>query len=63
MSVILTLICADLTLGQIWEPTLAGLLDSPSGKLIDEVWVWESVQHGDAALINRESLSRWCEFT
>ncbi|KAH6910751.1 Alpha/beta hydrolase family-domain-containing protein [Coprinopsis sp. MPI-PUGE-AT-0042] len=48
---------------EIWEPTLGVLLDSPSGKLIDEVWVWESVQHGDAALINRDSLSRWFDWS
>lgn len=29
--------------------------------LIEEIWTWESVQHGDACLINAESLSGICE--
>ncbi|KAG6877792.1 hypothetical protein C0993_003886 [Termitomyces sp. T159_Od127] len=37
---------------EIWEPTLKYLLSSPAASLIDEVWTWESVQHGDACLIN-----------
>ncbi|TFK19251.1 hypothetical protein FA15DRAFT_674601 [Coprinopsis marcescibilis] len=47
---------------EIWEPTLAVLFASPAGKLIDEVWAWESVQHGDAALLNRESLSKYFDW-
>jgi pimeloyl-ACP methyl ester carboxylesterase len=45
---------------ETWEPTLSHLL-SPTGgtdayELIDEVWSWESVQHGDAALLNEGRL-------
>ncbi|TFK53115.1 hypothetical protein OE88DRAFT_1734063 [Heliocybe sulcata] len=51
---------------EIWEPTLAHLVSqsSSSGTYIDEIWTWESVQHGDAALlneriINHNSLCDW----
>ncbi|KAG6890490.1 hypothetical protein C0992_000982 [Termitomyces sp. T32_za158] len=37
---------------EIWEPTLQHLFSSPAVSVIDEVWTWESVQHGDACLIN-----------
>jgi len=42
---------------ETWEPTLQHLLSSPASQIVDEVWTWESVQHGDAALINRGNLS------
>ncbi|KAJ3488672.1 hypothetical protein NLJ89_g11591 [Agrocybe chaxingu] len=42
---------------RIWEPTLGLLLASPAASVIDEVWCWESVQHGDAALINAHMAS------
>lgn len=42
---------------EMWESVLAVLLSSPAGQIIDEVWAWESVQHGDAALINAGNLS------
>ncbi|KAG2347142.1 hypothetical protein BDR05DRAFT_715971 [Suillus weaverae] len=42
---------------EIWETTLRYLLSSPTASLIDEVWSWEAVQHGDAALINETNLS------
>ncbi|KAG0704157.1 Alpha/Beta hydrolase protein [Suillus ampliporus] len=42
---------------EIWETTLRYLLSSPSAPLIDEVWSWEAVQHGDGALINDANLS------
>ncbi|KAH7882978.1 Alpha/beta hydrolase family-domain-containing protein [Phlebopus sp. FC_14] len=42
---------------EIWETMLRSLLDSPGGTLVDEIWAFESVQHGDAALINANSLS------
>ncbi|KAF8153181.1 hypothetical protein B0H34DRAFT_677358 [Crassisporium funariophilum] len=41
---------------EIWEPTLGHLLPSSAG-IIDEVWLWESVQHGDAGLVNASSAS------
>ncbi|KAG6817570.1 hypothetical protein H0H87_006947 [Tephrocybe sp. NHM501043] len=37
---------------EIWEPVLQHLLSSQAASTIDEVWTWESVQHGDACLIN-----------
>lgn len=48
---------------EIWEPTLAVLLSSPASAIIDEVWCWESVQHGDPALINRGSLSKYFDWS
>ncbi|KAG2108437.1 Alpha/Beta hydrolase protein [Suillus discolor] len=42
---------------EIWETTLRYLLSSPTASLIDEVWSWEAVQHGDTALINESNLS------
>ncbi|KAG0704156.1 hypothetical protein DFH29DRAFT_873941 [Suillus ampliporus] len=45
---------------EIWETTLRYLLSSPSAPLIDEVWSWEAVQHGDAALVNETNLSGIC---
>lgn len=47
----------------MWESVLAVLLSSPAGRIIDEVWAWESVQHGDAALINAGNLSAVCAYT
>lgn len=38
------------------------LFSSPAGIYIDEVWSWESVQHGDAAILNAKSLAGICEF-
>ncbi|KAG1745299.1 hypothetical protein EDB19DRAFT_1894483 [Suillus lakei] len=40
---------------ETWEPTLCFL--SVACGLIDEIWTWESVQHGDSALLNRQNLS------
>ncbi|KAI6142773.1 hypothetical protein BKA82DRAFT_3984617, partial [Pisolithus tinctorius] len=37
--------------------TMLRLLDLTSGLLVDEVWSWEAVNHGDSALVNVESLS------
>lgn len=45
---------------KIWEPTLQHLLSSPAGQLIDEVWSWESIQHGDSALLNADDLGALC---
>ncbi|CAA7268776.1 unnamed protein product [Cyclocybe aegerita] len=42
---------------EIWEPTLGLLLASPTAGFIDEAWCWESVQHGDAALLNAHMAS------
>ncbi|KAF9239417.1 Alpha/Beta hydrolase protein [Melanogaster broomeanus] len=48
---------------EIWETTLHSLLDSPAGYMVDEVWAWEAVQHGDSALINAHSLSGISDWT
>ena len=41
---------------------LAHLLSSQAAvSLIDEVWSWEAIQHGDAALVNSPSASGVCE--
>ncbi|KAF8188048.1 Alpha/Beta hydrolase protein [Pholiota molesta] len=42
---------------EIFEPTLEDLFNSAAATLVDEVWVWEAVQHGDAALVNAPSAS------
>ncbi|KAH7925329.1 hypothetical protein BV22DRAFT_1129087 [Leucogyrophana mollusca] len=42
---------------EIWETTLKFLLLHPSASLIDEIWSWEAVQHGDSALLNNDNLS------
>ncbi|KAG1752171.1 Alpha/beta hydrolase family-domain-containing protein [Suillus lakei] len=42
---------------EIWETTLRYLLSSPTASLIDEVWSWEAIQHGDAAIVNETNLS------
>jgi hypothetical protein len=43
---------------EIWEPTLGHLLSSQDVVgLVDEIWSWEAVQHGDAGLINASSLT------
>lgn len=36
------------------------LLDAPAGGMVDELWAWDAVQHGDAAVVNAESLSGMC---
>ncbi|KAG0704980.1 hypothetical protein DFH29DRAFT_997255 [Suillus ampliporus] len=46
---------------EIWEITLCHLLAACS--VIDEIWSWESVQHGDAALLNRQNLSGSFDWT
>ncbi|KAF9239419.1 Alpha/beta hydrolase family-domain-containing protein [Melanogaster broomeanus] len=42
---------------EIWETMLHSLLDSPAGYMVDEVWAWEAVHHGDSGLINSDNLS------
>ncbi|KAG1733289.1 Alpha/beta hydrolase family-domain-containing protein [Suillus lakei] len=46
---------------EIWETTLCYLL-AVCG-VIDEIWSWESVQHGDSALLNRQNLSGSFDWT
>ena len=56
-----------LTFEQIWEPTLRELVvenaASPEPLDIQEIWLWEAVNHGDAALINAGKLGGLCTFT
>jgi hypothetical protein len=46
---------------KIWEVTIKHLFSSSASQLVDEVWSWESVQHGDAALLNAENLTGTCK--
>ncbi|KAG2159363.1 Alpha/Beta hydrolase protein [Suillus bovinus] len=46
---------------ETWETTLCYLLGTCG--LIDEIWSWESVQHGDSALLNRQNLSGSFDWT
>ena len=39
---------------------LRELLDGAAGEMVDEVWAWDAVQHGDAAVVNAENLSGIC---
>ena len=31
--------------------------------IIDEIWSWEAVNHGDSALINKQNLGAFCEYS
>ncbi|EJU01434.1 hypothetical protein DACRYDRAFT_107985 [Dacryopinax primogenitus] len=44
---------------EVYEPFLSFLLSSYTG--IREIWVWEAVNHGDAALVNAAKLGDTCE--
>ncbi|KAG1900154.1 Alpha/Beta hydrolase protein [Suillus fuscotomentosus] len=46
---------------EIWETTLCYLLTACG--LIDEIWSWEFVQHGDSALLNKQNLSGTFDWT
>ncbi|KAG1802023.1 Alpha/Beta hydrolase protein [Suillus plorans] len=46
---------------ETWETTLCYLLAACG--VIDEIWSWESVQHGDSALLNRQNLSGSFDWT
>ncbi|KAF5353357.1 hypothetical protein D9756_007809 [Leucocoprinus leucothites] len=48
---------------EIWEPILARIFESPVSGMIDEVWAWESVQHGDAGLINAAALTSFFDWS
>jgi hypothetical protein len=47
---------------KIWEPTISYLLQSSAAvcDLIDEIWSFESIQHGDSALLNAANLPGIC---
>ncbi|KAG6380138.1 Alpha/Beta hydrolase protein [Boletus reticuloceps] len=40
-----------------WETMLRSLLNAPAGAMVDEVWAWDAVQHGDAAVVNANNLN------
>ncbi|KAH9926154.1 Alpha/beta hydrolase family-domain-containing protein [Fomitopsis serialis] len=48
---------------EIWEPVISHLIQAQrqanisSQNLVDEIWAWEAVNHGDAALVNEQNLS------
>ena len=35
---------------------------SPAARVIDEIWVWEVVHHGDTSIINSAKTSAVCEW-
>ena len=48
---------------QIWEPALERLISGHgqgANYQIEEIWCWESVNHGDACLVNRDNLGGIC---
>ena len=47
---------------QIWELTFGRLFLLPATIFIHEIWPWESVHHGDAAVINTAKTSAVCQF-
>ncbi|KAF9446266.1 hypothetical protein P691DRAFT_733620 [Macrolepiota fuliginosa MF-IS2] len=48
---------------ETWEPVLGRIFSSPITNMIDEVWTWECVQHGDAGLINAEALTGYFDWS
>ncbi|KAL0946116.1 hypothetical protein HGRIS_012381 [Hohenbuehelia grisea] len=48
---------------ETWEPTITNLLSPPGAENVNEIWSWEAVQHGDAALINRDKLCAIYDWT
>jgi len=52
----------EATVIKTWEPTLSYLLRSTHlVNLIDEIWAWEAIQHGDAAIVNERSATGMCK--
>jgi hypothetical protein len=48
---------------QIWEPALLSLIKSlelERSVVVEEVWAWEAVNHGDSALLNAPHLGGVC---
>ncbi|KAK7037795.1 hypothetical protein VNI00_010756 [Paramarasmius palmivorus] len=55
----LTLFCAHANgfNKETWEPTLAALLSSTiTQSLVQEVWAWDAINHGDSAMLNAPNL-------
>ncbi|KAF9068028.1 Alpha/beta hydrolase fold-1 [Rhodocollybia butyracea] len=43
---------------EAWEPTIMSLLKSRAGQDVEEIWVWDSVDSGDSALLNAGRLNQ-----
>ncbi|KAJ4486358.1 Alpha/beta hydrolase family-domain-containing protein [Lentinula aciculospora] len=43
---------------ETWEPVIMRLVNSRAGCDIEEIWVWESVDTGDSALLNTGNLNQ-----
>ncbi|KAJ3967522.1 hypothetical protein EV361DRAFT_930212 [Lentinula raphanica] len=43
---------------ETWEPTIMRLVKSGAGRDVEEIWVWESVDTGDSALLNSGKLNQ-----
>jgi hypothetical protein len=50
------------SLVKVWEQMLRYLMSTTkSGEVVfDEIWAWETVNHGDSALINKDNLCALC---
>ncbi|KAL1746358.1 Alpha/beta hydrolase family-domain-containing protein [Schizophyllum fasciatum] len=47
---------------ETWYPTLRHLVSQPAAAShIAEIWVWEAVHHGEAAVLNRAGLQGFCQ--
>lgn len=49
---------------ECWEPALIHMLlnGRDTDPIIEEIWSWEAVNHGDSALINKQNLSAFYEW-
>ncbi|KAJ3737028.1 Alpha/beta hydrolase family-domain-containing protein [Lentinula guzmanii] len=43
---------------ETWEPLIMRLVKSRAGRDVEEIWVWESVDTGDSALLNSGKLNQ-----
>ena len=50
-------------MSQSWEPVILHMLEAQrqadSACLVDEIWAWEAVDHGDAAVVNQQNKARY----
>ncbi|KAK0484609.1 alpha beta-hydrolase [Armillaria novae-zelandiae] len=47
---------------EIWEATISSFLSSRSERYVSEMWVWDAVNQGDSALLNRGRLNSLCHW-
>jgi len=49
---------------ECWEPVLLHMLSDSRGDdpIVEEIWSWEAVNHGDSALINKQNLGAFYEW-